>query len=459
MMPAWKLLIIIMFAVAVACVAAATETGVIELESQLVSCDRADTRVTIAASARLDPSCTWTKGFRIVASNLMLNCQGARIVTTDGRYGILITTPSDVALANITVRNCHVEGFLNNFRITRAGFRSLAEGREYDHTYSNIVIENSTFLNSRGVGVFIDGYVTGVTLRNSRIEGSGSAGVYLEAGSKDNIIEHNRIVNNGYKQNGPNGQFFNVAGISFWFWGTGREGLAIDGSRNNRIVNNYFSGNSAGAIFLYKNCGEFESQRPQHWFHRRYGADGNLIEGNTINEEDNGVWIASRMSENTLFMDCSDSFYLPGFVLDYARGNVVRANEFRNVSYGIRVEDDGNSITDNRFFGNDAALQAVIIRTRFRTLALRQPVDNTTVTGNQAFIAGNNNPYRWIHGQRDTHYDTNKSFGRTAGFCEGRKLPRNTFLFVVDFELADTDDPPAGELPMVPLPKPLAPCQ
>ena len=92
--------------------------------------------------------------------------------------------------------------------------------------------------------------------------------------------------------------------------------------------------------------------------------------------------------------------------------------------------------------------------------ARTQPIsDNTTVTGNQAFIAGNNNPYRWIHGQRDTHYDTNKSFGRTAGFCEGRKLPRNTFLFVVDFELADTDDPPAGELPMVPLPKPLAPCQ
>jgi polygalacturonase len=99
-----------------------------------------------------------------------------------------------VALSNILVRNCYVEGFLNNVRITREGFRDLAEGVEYDHAFSNIVVEDSTFVNSRGVGVFVDGYVTDVTLRNLHIEGSGSTGIYLEAGSKDNVVENNVIA-------------------------------------------------------------------------------------------------------------------------------------------------------------------------------------------------------------------------------------------------------------------------
>ena len=106
------------------------------------------------------------------------------------------------------MRNCYIEGFLNNMRITREGFRDLAEGAEYDNGYSNILVEDSTFMNSRGVGIFVDGYVTGVTLRRLHIEGAGSTGIYLEAGSKDNLVESNEIVNNGYNENGPNGQFF-----------------------------------------------------------------------------------------------------------------------------------------------------------------------------------------------------------------------------------------------------------
>lgn len=390
---------------------------------------------------------------------MLLDCRNAQIHSADRRFGILITAPAGKAVTNVTVRNCRVEGFLNNLRVTRRGFRRLAAGREYEHAFSNILIEDSAFLNSRGAGIFIDGYVTGVTLRRLHVEGSGSAGIYLEAGSKDNVIEHSRIVNNGYRQNGPRGQFHKVAGLNFWFWGTGREGLAVDGSRGNRIVNNYFTGNSAGAIFLYKNCGEYADRRPDTWFARRYGADGNLIEGNRIEREKNGVWIASRMGENTLFMDCSDPAYLPGFVLDRARGNTVRANDFRDVNYGVRVEDDGNIIADNRFFGGDPAQQAVLIGTRWRTLALRRPVDATAVTGNHAQITGNPHPYRWIHGHTNTRYERNQSLGQTAGFCEGRRPPGNLFLFVVDFALADPADPPDGEPPLIPPPDPLPPCQ
>jgi parallel beta-helix repeat protein len=448
----------ISIAVALACVLAYRTALAVDPDSQPIGCDRADDRVRIEVSSHLDPSCTWTRGVEIVASGVVLDCQGARIAAPDRRFGIAILSPIDVALSNVTVRNCHVEGFLNNLHIEREGFMTLAEGVEYDHAWSNILIEDSTFLNSRGVGIFVDGYVTGVTLRNLHVEGSGSTGIYLEAGSKDNVVEGNTIVDNGYRENGPDGQLFDFAGVDFWFWGTGREGLAIDGSRNNRVVDNFFSGNSAGAIFLYKNCGEFVNVRPDDWWHRRYGADGNLIEGNTIVGERNGVWIGSRMSENVLPMDCSDPKYLPGISLDRADDNVVRANVFQNVGYGVRVEDDGAVVADNEFAGDDPAQQAVVVGTQYRTSALGQPVDRATVTGNDATIAGNGNPYRWIHGHTNTTFATNRSHGRIVGLCEGEQPWRGPFVMTVAFALADPENPPSGPPPTIPPAEPLPPC-
>ena len=426
--------------------------------SQLITCDQADQRATNAVSSHLDPSCTWPRGVEIVASDVVLDCQGAHIAAPDRRYGVHIVAPTDVALANITVRNCHIEGFLNNVRIEREGFRELLEGQEYEHAFSDIVIEDSTILNSRGVGIFVDGYVTDVTLRRLHVEGAGSTGIYLEAGSKDNVVEGNEIVNNGYGENGPSGQFFTLAGTTFWFWGTGREGLAIDGSRNNRVANNLFSGNSAGGIFLYKNCGEFVNERPERWWHRRYGADGNTIEGNTFVGEDNGVWIASRMGENTLPMDCSDPEYLLGVVLDYADDNVVRANVFQAVTFGVRVEDDRAVVVDNEFTSGDPAHEAIVLGTRYRTTGLGLPVDGTTITGNRAFIAGNTNPYRWIHGHANTTFAGNQSLGRPVGLCEGVQPATGPFVFVVEFVVADPENPPTGEPPVLPPPDPLPPC-
>jgi parallel beta-helix repeat protein len=342
-------------------------------------------------------------------------------------------------------------GFLNNLRITRDGFQTLAEAAEYEHAFSGILVEDSTFLRSRGVGVFVDGYVTGVTLRNLRIEGSGSTGIYLEAGSKDNVVEGNQILGNGYVENGPDGQVFDFGGIPVWFWGTGREGLAIDGSRNNVVRGNTFSGNAAGGIFLYKNCGEFVNARPERWWHRRYGADGNLIEGNTFLGERSGVWIASRMGENTAPMDCSDPTYLPGVVLDYARANTVRGNVLEDVTYGVRVEDDDAVVEGNEFTGSDPAQQAVVVGTRLRTDALAAPVAGTTIAGNSASLAGVRNPYRWIHGHEGTTFTGNESGGRPVGLCEGVQPPMGPFVFVVAWEvLPDPESPPTGGPPEPP---------
>src|SRR5690606_3068172 len=152
---------------------------------------------------------------------------------------------------------CNVRGFLNSLRVTRDGFRTLPEGVEYENGLADIVIEDSSFSGSRGVGIFVDGYVEDVTLRRNTVVDAGSSGIYLETGSRRSHVEGNILFRNGYRENGPHGQAFSFAGLDLWFWGIGREGISVDGSYENTIVGNTFAENSAGGIFLYKNCGEY----------------------------------------------------------------------------------------------------------------------------------------------------------------------------------------------------------
>ncbi len=316
-------------------------------------------------------------------------------------------------------------------RVTRVGFRTLTAGHEYDHAIAGVVIENSNIGGSRGVGIYVDAYVTRTTIRHDTIAGAGSTGIYLEAGSTDNAVEHNTIRDNGFVENSPAGQLFTFQGLQFRFWGTGREGIAVDGSRRNRIVDNTFSGNSAGGVFLYTNCGEDVHNHPTAWIPRRYGADDNVIVGNTFDGGVNGVWVGSRMGENTLPMDCSDPQYAPGITLDRAPRTTVTGNTFHNVVYGVRVEDDGAEVTGNRFAANSAASYAVIVGTPYRTSVLQRPVSGTVLAGNRATITGNASPYRWVDGETGSTVVGNTANGTAVGWCRSNDLPRGPFVFVI----------------------------
>ena len=409
-----------------------------------LGCDQATSPILIASSGayQLDRSCVYTRRIEIAASDVTLDCRRAVISDVDdvNGPGILIAVPTDVALANVLVKNCEVRGFLNNVRVNREGFKQLAEGHEYDVQFSNVRIENSKLYESRGSGIFVNGYVTGVTLRNLEIAYSGGVGIYLEAGSKGTVVERNHVHDNGYGDVTPEGIPVVVGGIEFRYLSTGREGIAVDGARDSRIVRNRIENNSAGGIFLYKNCGEDFTQQPNQWWTRRYGADSNVIENNKISGAYTGVWIGSRMAENTLFMDCSDPSYISNAVqrvhLDYARDNVVRRNTFANVEYGIRVEDDGNRIESNRFRSTNAAHQAVLVGTAHRTNALGLPVTDTVMTGNSAQIRGNASPYGWIHGHVGTVFDRNRASGRLATLAPGVQPAINFHLFVKELWVA-----------------------
>ncbi len=416
----------------------------------VLACPASPATITITASTDLDPSCTYGAPFEITASGVVLDCKGAVIDGTGrGGVGILIHAATDVALSGVVVRNCTVDGFLNGLRVSRDGFRALPAGAEYDHPFADIVIEDSTFTRSRGVGVFVDGYVTGVTIRRSHLIDAGSTGVYLEAGSKGTAVQDNRFDHNGYGENGLDGTVVSVGGVTARYWGTGREGLAVDGSRDNVITGNTFAHDSFGGIFLYTNCGEYHSSKPGRWFERRYPASGNVITGNTFTGEINAVWVGARMGENTWPMECSDPAYLddPGqllrVTLDRAPDNTISTNTFSNVVYGVRVEDDGTTIEANTFTGDGAGQYAVVVGTRYRGSALGRPVDGTRIVGNTATITGNPSPFRWAWGQAGTTFAANVAASAPAPFCEVAPLPTGPFVMVLAFALEPPGAPPA----------------
>lgn len=444
-------------AAALACLALAATSPAAGAQAQrqagpgVVPCSAAGERVTLTESAKLDPACTYTAGVEITASNVTLDCRGAVVDGTgQGGVGILVHAPSDTDLSRIAIRNCAVRGFLNSIRITRDGFRSLPAGGEYEHGIRDVLIERSRVSDSRGVGIFVDGYVTRTTIRDSLVTGAGSSGIYLEAGSADNVVARNQIRDNGFRENGPGGSLFSFSGAQFRFWGIGREGLSIDGSRRNLVAGNTFQGNSAGGIFLYTNCGEYVRSRPERWFERRYGAERNAIVANRFRGGVNGVWVGSRMGESTLPMECSDTPYvrqgLRSITLDRAARNTLWANEFDDVTYGVRVEDDETKVLANRFRGPGPTHHAVVIGTPERTAALGRPVRGTKLVANRSSIQGNPSPYRWVEGEAETTVALNTALGRRTGICQGRTLPRGPFVMTLAFAV----EPPGA--PVTPAP-------
>ncbi|MBX3312983.1 MAG: right-handed parallel beta-helix repeat-containing protein [Actinobacteria bacterium] len=418
--------------------------------SVLVGCGQAGSRVTLTASSHLDPACVYA-GFDIRTSGVTLDCQGAVVRSAPGAggRGILVESPAGVMLTDVTIRNCKVEGFLNSIKFTRDGFRTLAQGEEYEHTTQRMLVEKTTVSGSRGVGIYVDGYVSDTTIQDTTIKNAGGSGIYLETGSRRSNVLRNNFLDNGFIENGPNGQAYTFNGLSLWFWGIGREGLSIDGSYENVVEDNVFLGNSAGGIFMYKNCGEYPDR--DRYFERRYPSNDNRIARNTFIGGTNGVWVGSRMGENTLPMECTDPAYVdePGkrVVLDYAADNEIVDNTFHEVTHGIRVEDDGNRIERNHFVGTGPTHHAIIVGTPYRSTILDHPVTGTVVADNVSDITGNPYPYRWVTEEADTTFTGNTALGQPVGWCQAPEPPRSIFVMAIAIAVAGPGGTPPATTP------------
>ena len=122
---------------------------------------------------------------------------------------------------------------------------------------------------------------------------------------------------------------------------------------------------------------------------------------------------------------------------------------FTDVTYGVRVEDDGTVVGHNSFTAPDPTHHAVVVGSPHRTAVLGRPVERLRLVGNGAAITGNDFPYRWVEGVRDIDVHDNSANGRTVDLCQGRTLPRSPFVFVLAVVLRDPAQPPPPPPPLV----------
>ena len=100
------------------------------------------------------------------------------------------------------------------------------------------------------------------------------------------------------------------------------------------------------------------------------------------------------------------------------------ANTFRDVTYGVRVEDDGTRVVGNRFRGADAAHHAVVVGTPDRTTVLGRPVTRDGADRQQSTIRGQSEPVpRGSTAWRATTVGANRALGGPSGSA-GRRRSR-----------------------------------
>jgi parallel beta-helix repeat protein len=384
------------------------------------------------------PTCDWTDvELRITRSNTILNCDnqtlrahdkvdgaGIHLASTDTigfeRDPVACTeiataapmcpvepvpgdTDPEPGLHNVTVMNCAVRGYKNGvslYNIPRHyDARSLIRDTYlewFEHpaeatcrveqvedclrTVSphRILITDVSTDGQSNVGIYVNSWAHDVEITRSTITGTDHGpGIYLDSGTRDNVIATNDISWNG------------------------REAVAIDASADNLVQNNHIEGNGTRdggsdarfsvGIAIYKNFWE------QRWggthLPRAQRSEGNVIDDNDIVDHITGVALAMRQDWSRDDAPGSDGawgdqvYYREDekftddeyFYRERAAHNIVKQNRFDRNSYGVIVEDDDNQILGNTFTGS--RWYDVLVGNEVRQWT-REPVHGTTVAGN-----------------------------------------------------------------------------
>jgi len=397
--------------------------------------------LNIKRNTALNPKCTYRHGFRISRSNITLDCRGAIIAGgVKSKAGILISAPSDLRLENVTVRNCIITNQPVGIQVSRTKWRRLKRGHENENGFRRILISNLRILDSKGSGIYLTPYVSGVTIRKVEIAGSGESGIYFDSGTTGNRLQNSEIHHNGFGRKSKNTKIISFGPVRIKALLTGREGIALDGAFNNKIIGNHIHHNAVGGIYAYRNCGEGHSKKRKRWYRRRYGANGNVMRGNRIENEINGIWIASRASQNQYFMDCGGAAYRTGVLFkihrDQAKNNRVIANQFRNVRYAIRIEGDGSVVTNNLIHSRSPNHVAVLVGSLYRGKAGSKPLRGVKIVDNIAVMPDNRRPFLQVSDARKLRFSGNINNSRAIALARGEYPKPDPYLFVRDWSPA-----------------------
>ena len=327
--------------------------GKLPTATTVIDCEQLKPKQTVRVKGHsaLSKGCDLTGQsirFELNQSNSSLDCGGTLLSTmaddNSKASAIMVKPKTDKAIKNIAVANCHVDGYGHALHIRQysnpnqryaRGFINLAANRAL--APNDIHIINVSSRNSINSGMFVGDHVHDITFDQVRIQNAGTVGLYLEFGSRDNVIKNSVFVGNGFRTFKPN-----------------REAIAVDSSSSNRIENNHFIHNGAGSILLYRNCFEHADDPTQgNHFKRTESSRDNIIANNVFEDEPVGVWVASRQSRNLKGFECGAYLVkqtpFASYHLDSAKNNQIIDNRFEKVEQGVIIEDDGTIIEGNRF--------------------------------------------------------------------------------------------------------------
>jgi hypothetical protein len=282
------------------------------------------------------------------ASGLTLDCNGGTIDASKGKsfdekIAVAIRSRKTAdgnwdAPQSLTVKNCTIKGYVriygldinaNGDNMRASSLRPEHNKYARDSAPRKVQLRHITFVAAGSIPLYIGPGVTYASVSDSTFTGKASAtAIYLDAESGWNEVRDNLFSLSSEK----------------------RELIAIDGSRNNRIVGNVFENPVNGGIFIYRNCGEagvIRHQRPQY----------NLIADNVFDYRKSSktkkpaVWLGSRGGKQRYcFHDPAHRFGSSADPGDFARNNIVEDN--RVLGGGprlIRNGDPTNMVRGNRF--------------------------------------------------------------------------------------------------------------
>lgn len=359
--------------------------GKLPTATTIIDCGQLTPKQTlkIKGHSRLSKGCNLTDKsvrFELESSHSSLDCQGAALSTMaddqSNASAITIKPKTDMAIEDIAVANCHIDGYGHALHIRQYSNPNQRYARGFIDPTANralaprdIRIINVSSINSNNSGMFVGDHVHTVTFDQVRIQNAGTVGLYLEFGSRDNVIKNSVFIGNGFRTFKPN-----------------REAIAVDSSSNNRIENNQFIHNGAGSVLLYRNCFEHadDPTRSNH-FKRTESSRDNIIINNTFRDEPVGVWIASRQSRNLKAFECGAYLIkqtpFARYHLDSATDNQIINNRFEQVQQGIIVEDDGTRIRGNQFAADVGT--PIIVGSAVREDSAAGAVKDTVITENK----------------------------------------------------------------------------
>lgn len=364
--------------------------------------------IQLDKSLTLPPGCYFEKvTVRITAPNVVYDCNGSVFngLSIKERHGFgepydkmdepkfdgIIISGSErnkkQRMENVTIKNCQLVNYVNAVSVTynltthtkdllRAGKFNEDNIRKFSPR--NISLVDSKLLNSHKHAIFLHRYVTGFSLRNSEIKGSGNSAVYLEAGTKRSEFLGNVFEGNGFSSYSQKTRERSARRTAL----SRREAIAIDSSTHNVIKHNVFRENGDGGIYLYKNCWE-HAKKPEQ-LPRTDGADYNRIESNNFVDETVGIWIGERADRDLSAFECGDPIFSrkgsKEFYRDYASHNIIQKNSFDKVGVGVNVQADNNTVSEN-IFENVAPDKSIISGSQIR-LEEKQPITGNLIGGN-----------------------------------------------------------------------------